>query len=239
MSKLISCLLFAFVFVGLAQVSQAGLVITEVMYKPSGTNGGTTNSDEWFEVFNSGAGAVNLGSIKFDDDANASDGVLLSAAPLSLAVGQTVIIANKTQALWEARYGAKPSGALFLTPAGNWNPLSDNFHTMSLYNTVTSTQIFTMTYNNIAIPNGVSIYFSGTNPALIGNANPFVNAPGAWQKSPTAFGPATDKHSGGTNIGLQSSNAPEPAAWALMGMAAIGLAVAVSRQRQDSAAQVA
>ena len=229
MRPFITCLLCSIAFLGFSQVADAALVITEVMYKPSGTNGGTTGSDEWFEIFNSGSGTVDLGTIKFDDDSNASDGVFLSSVPTSLAVGQYAIVANKNQAGWEARYGTKPSSALFLQPSGNWNPLDDNSDTMSLYNTVTGLSVFSMTYNNIAIPSGVSIYFSGTNPALIGNPNTFLNQPGAWQKSPTNLGPATDKHSGGSGS-IQTQSAPEPAAWAMMGIAAIGLVIVISRR---------
>ncbi len=53
MRQFISCLLSVVVFCGLTQVGEAALVITEIMNNPSdASDGNTSNSAEWFELYN-------------------------------------------------------------------------------------------------------------------------------------------------------------------------------------------
>ncbi len=103
---------------------QAGLIISEIMYKPSGANN-TTPTDEWFELFNGGTSTVNLTTIKFKDALDASTGVTLNngvrvtsptttVASTGLAVGAYAVVGNKSLAAWQTVFGSLPVGATYV-----------------------------------------------------------------------------------------------------------------------------
>ena len=157
MPRLIVCLMPVIVLLGLAQMGEAALVITEIMYKPSGVNKTNANtaatSDEWFEVFNAGPSSVNLANIKIDDDADASDGISLNG---TLGSGKYAIVANNTAANWATVFGTLPVGTLFVQPAGIWNSLADGGENLTLFSTLTGTNFFTLNYTHPQ-RNGVSV----------------------------------------------------------------------------------
>ena len=170
------CLLALVAFLGLAQPCQAGLVISEIMSRPSG---GTANN-EWFELFNSSGASVNLSTIKFDDAANASAGTFLSGA---LGTGKYAIVTSLTSASWVSLYGALPTGATVIQVSkALWN-LGNASDTLTLYNTVTSQNFFSLVYGTSTT--GRSLQFTGTSQALVA---PYSFTPGRWQNATSSPG---------------------------------------------------
>lgn len=196
----------------------AGLVISEIMNNPSGNDG----SREWFEIFNTNHLSVNLGTIRYDDDSNASDGQLLSGTLLG---GHHAIIGSMTQSSWETRYGTLPSGAIY-SRVTSWQSLGNGIFgdTISLYSTVSSTNIFSITYGSSTA--GRSLNYTGSTSGLV---TPYSYSAGRWQNATTRPSGSTDYHTAGMS-NLQA--APEPTSLALAGLAAAGLAVASRLQRR-------
>lgn len=234
--------------------AQAGLIISEIMYKPSGANN-TTPTDEWFELFNSGPSTVDLSTIKFAHSTDASTGVLLNngsrvtsqsptvaTAATGLAAGAYAVVGNKTLTAWQTVFGNLPVGASYVQ-LSTWTNFADGGENLTLFSTTTASNFFTINYSHPQ-RNGVSVQYVGTNAAL---AQPFSFAAGSWQDATVAGGGTSgDKHSAGTGtLSFTSppsgpsgpSTAPEPASLALMGIAGAGLSFA-ARRRKKSQPQV-
>jgi hypothetical protein len=222
---------------------QAGLIISEIMYKPSGANN-TTPTDEWFELFNGGTSTVDLTTIKFKDAADASTGITLNngvrltsptttVASTGLAVGAYAVVGNKSLAAWQTVFGSLPVGATYVQ-LGTWSNFADGGEPLTLYSNTTSTNIFSIDYTHPQ-RNGVSVQFVGTNAAL---AQPFSFTAGRWQDATVSGGGTSgDKHSAGYGtLSVSPSTAPEPASLALMGIAGAGLSFVARRRKQNQPA---
>lgn len=221
---MISRVLFAMLLLSWTSQCMAGLVISEIMNNPSSANDGVTSgSDEWFELFNSSGTSIDLSTVKFDDDADASDGATLNGALLS---GRYAIVANRSKAIWEGLYGTLPFNTLFVQLADPWNVLNNaTGDTVSLYSTTSATNFFTLTYG--ASTNGTSLQYTGTSVA---NVTPYSFMAGRWQNATNSPGGTSgDKHSAGTGS-LQA--APEPASISLALIAGGGLAAMVRRKKK-------
>ncbi len=218
MSKCLAFLFACVAYLCFPATGQAGLVISEIMSKPSG---GTSNN-EWFEVFNSSGGSINLSTIKFDDAANASAGTFLSG---TLGSGKYAIVTSLSSASWVSLYGALPSTATIVTVSKTlWN-LGNASDTLTLYNTLTSQNFFTLSYGTSTT--GTSLQFNGTSASLIA---PYSFTAGKWQNA-TALpgGSLGSRHSAGSsNLRV---TAPEPATWAILCLASLGLVGAIGFSR--------
>jgi hypothetical protein len=249
--RTLSQLLLLSAFVVLSGTAQAGLIISEIMYKPSAQNNTTPTSDEWFEVFNSGPSTVDLSTIKFAHSTNASTGVLLNngsrvtsqtpstatTASTGLAAGAYAVIGSKTLSAWQSVFGNLSVGATYVQ-LGTWVNFADGGEDLTLYSTSTASNFFTVNYSHPQ-RNGVSVEYVGTNAAL---AQPFSFTAGKWQDATTVGGgTSTDKHTAGTgSLAFTSppaspSSAPEPASLALMGIAGAGLSFATRRKKSPAA----
>lgn len=248
--RTLSRLLLLAAFAVLSGSAQAGLIISEIMYKPSASNN-TTPSDEWFEVFNSGPSTVDLSTIKFAHSTNASTGVLLNngtrvtsqtpstttTASTGLAAGAYAVIGSKTLSAWQTVFGNLRVGATYVQ-LGTWTNFADGGEDLTLYSTSTSSNFFTINYTHQQ-RNGVSVEYVGTNAAL---AQPFSFTTGKWQDATiVGGGTSTDKHTAGTGtLAFTSppsspSSAPEPASLALMGIAGAGLSFVTRRKKTQPA----
>ncbi len=154
-----------------------------------------------------------------DDDANASDGATLNG---SLGSNKYAIVANLSQATWVGLYGGLPTGTLFVQLPNPWNVLNNGpGDTISLYNTVTSSSFFQLDYTSST--NGRSLGYTGT---TVSGVSPYS---ALWVHTTTVGGGSSgDRHTAGSS-NIQS--APEPASFALLGLAAFGLFTVVRRQR--------
>lgn len=221
MRLLISYLLATVAIVGLPPAVEAGLVISEIMSRPSG--GAAT---EWFELFNSSGTSVNLATIKFDDAANASAGTFLSG---TLGTGKYAIVSGQTSAAWIARYGALPTGTTFLQVSKTlWN-LGNASDTLTLYSTVTSTNFHSLAYGTSTT--GRSLQYTGTSSGLVA---PYVFGTGRWQNATSSPGGSSGNFHNAGRGNLRA--APEPTAWAMIGIAGLGLITVVRRQRHGQQA---
>lgn len=228
----------------------AGLIISEIMYKPSGTNN-STPSDEWFELFNSGPSTVDLTTIKFSHSLDASSGVTLNngvkvtsqtpstttSAGTGLAAGAYAIVGNKTLTAWQGVFGNLPVGTTYVQ-LSTWTNFADGGEDLTLFSTVSTTNFFSVNYSHPQ-RNGVSVQYVGTDPAL---AQPFSFTTGRWQDATTAGGGTSgDKHTAGTggySFTTTPSTAPEPASLALMAIAGAGLTTVIRRKKQVATQQI-
>ncbi len=221
MRRYLSCLFALVAIGGLTPDCDAALVISEIMSRPSG--GAST---EWFELFNSGGTSVNLSTIRFDDAANASAGTTLSG---TLATGKYAIITAQSSAAWTARYGALPSGASIVTVSKSRWDLGNGSDRLTLYNTVTASNFFSLTYG--ASTTGRSLQYTGTSS---GSVSPYVFAAGRWQNATSSPGGSSGNFHNAGQSNLQA--APEPAAWAMIGLAGLSMITVVRRQRHTQQA---
>lgn len=208
-----------------ARTCDGALVITEIMNNPSSAGDGvSSNSDEWFELYNSGSSSVNLSQIRFDDDADASDGAALIG---TLAGGRYAIVSNRTQTAWEGLYGSLSSSTLFVQLTSPWNILNNSTgDTVSMHSTATGSNFFTLTYGTST--NGASLQYTGTSVAGIA---PYSFAVGAWQSATSSPGGSSgDFHSAGSSSLPAPTGAPEPASLSMLLIAATGLGGVLRRR---------
>lgn len=78
-------------FIFFAHIASAQVVITEIMYDFSGTDG--NGEHDWIEVTNEGGTAVDLSSYKFFE-ANTNHGLKISQGEATVSAGTSVVIAN-------------------------------------------------------------------------------------------------------------------------------------------------
>lgn len=189
----------------LCGTAQADLVITEIMVNPSGARDDVaSNSDEWFEILNTGT-AVDLSTVKYDTDADASNGTALSG---TVASGGYLIVGNRNASAWQAAFGALPVGATYLQ-ISPWKILANTGGTLTLFDTTTSTNFFSLNYGSTT--NGASLQFTGNDANTV---SPYVFGVNQWQNATTSpGGNSGDFHSAGSS-NIQAS--PEPAAVLLM-----------------------
>lgn len=199
--------------------AQGGLVITEIMANPSSTRDDVlVNCDEWFEIYNTGPSSVDLSTIKFDNDSDASDGEFLSG---SVAAGAYAIVGNRNQPTWEAEFGTLPVGTTYVHVHGagiDWQPLANGGGTLTLYDTATTSNFFGLNYGTTT--DGVALQYVGSNPALV---SPYVFSPTNWQNATTSpGGNSGDLHSAGVS-NINANATPEPAAVLLMVISGLAL----------------
>ncbi len=97
----------------LAGAASVSLVISEVMYNPSGTE----PDGEWMEIYNLGGTAITLTGYKIGDEETSGSGEGMMQFPGgSIAAGGTVVIANKATTFFTA-YGFNPAYELVDTDA--------------------------------------------------------------------------------------------------------------------------
>ena len=222
--------------VGSSTQCDAGLVISEIMSFPSGKGDDVEkNSDEWFEIFNSSHDAVDLSTIRFDNDLDAKDGVDLNG---KLESGQYAVVSDKTRDEWQKMYGELTEKALFVHVNDYWKILTNNGENgVSLFDIKAEKNIFELIYQE-SKP-GRSLEYTGEYAEKV---SPFVYGDGAWQLANFSPGGSSgDFHSGGYgNLSVDSviSTAPEPASYALMGLAGLGLYFVTRRQRLAQAQAV-
>ena len=245
--RLFSLLTFAVVTLACTLPASGGLIISEIMYKPSGANN-TTPSDEWFELFNSGPSTVDLTTIKFAHSTDASSGVTLNngvqiisqtptttTAGTGLNPGSYAIVGNKSLSAWQTVFGNLPVNTTYVQ-LNTWTNFADGGENIALYSTISATNIFSINYTHPQ-KNGVSVQFVGTDTSL---AQPFSFSAGRWQDATTSGGGTSgDKHSAGTggytftsapSGPTGPSTAPEPASVALLLVAGTGVAAFVRRK---------
>ncbi len=247
MRRFISCLLFSLVCVGLATVSQAGLVVDELMVAPNSGDGGY---GEWFEIFNTGPTAVDLSTIKYDvtnpnNKTNPTTGANGTSLKGILSAGQYAIIAAESVSAWATQYGGLPKTSLFFNPT-SWKTLWDAGVSMYLYDTVAKKDIFSLTYSSSVITQyGSSLQYVGTDPNALVTASKSITklttgSTAGWQLATTSpGGTVKDNHSAGIANSAKSplsftTTAPEPASLAMLGMAGAGLVTVIRRQRREA-----
>lgn len=97
----------------LAGAASLSLVISEVMYNPSGTE----PDGEWIELYNLGGTAIGLSGYKIGDEETSGSGEGMMQFPGgTIAAGATVVIANKASTFFTA-YGFNPDYELIDTDA--------------------------------------------------------------------------------------------------------------------------
>lgn len=196
------------------------------MVYPSTRNGlPSGGSNEWFEILNSGPTSVNLSTIRYDTDGNASNGTLLGG---TLASGRYAIIGNRTLTQWQAAFGTLPGTAIYFQ-ATAWKILYNDQYaypseSLDLYSTTTNSEIFSIRYPNPKI--GRSFQYVGASTAGI---SPFLLDSTHWVVSSSTPSGSLDAHSAGSSSKLRA--APEPAAVFLTALSCLGLIVAVRQQR--------
>lgn len=86
--------------IGIPSTTRGGLVITEVM--SSSIHGGGTSNADWWELTNTGPGAVNLTGYTWNDNNGTPIGVTPPPGPAtfgaitSIAAGETIVITEET-----------------------------------------------------------------------------------------------------------------------------------------------
>ena len=88
-----------------ARAASSTLVISEVLYDPTGTE----PDREWIEIYNLGGTSINLTNYKVGDEetSGGTEGMLGFPSGASIAPGQVIVIANKATA-FSAAYGFNP-----------------------------------------------------------------------------------------------------------------------------------
>ena len=191
-----------------AAISNADLIITEVMSSSSHTN--TAANADWWELFNSGSSAVDLTGYSWDDDTQTAGSADFNG--LTLAAGGTLIICGETigaEAAWRSVWGLDGSVAvvnLGNTEFQNLGSTSDGIYVYDSLSQLVTNVIFG------AATAGYSFEWNTSGESLGLSVN---GENGAFQAGPTA--------GGGPDIASPGVAIPEPLTGLLTGFCGLGL----------------
>jgi hypothetical protein len=213
--------LAALVTAVLAIPSHAQLRITEVM--SSSAHGGGTNNEDWFELTNTGAGALSLVGFSWDDNSNTPGSAFLGGIT-SIAAGQSIIFTGEPlggEASWISNWGLSGVTVVNLGGTGfqNFGAGGDALNIYDSGNALVTSVTFGTATSGFSFEwdtNGVSLGLSA------------IGQNGAFQ--------AVDNGSGGpgVDVGSPGTAVPEPSTWALLILGCLG-AFVLHRKKTASA----
>lgn len=210
-------------------VARGGLVITEVM--SSSAHGGGTNNADWWELTNTGPGAVNLTGYTWNDNngtpigGTAPPGPATFGAITSIAAGETIVISEETigaEASFRSDWSIPGSIQLVNLGAGVVPGLSSTTDSIVIYdnsNAVVTSVTFLAATSGFSFEwdtagNSLALSVAGQNGAYTATSN----------GQTTGLGPGVDVGSPGIAV-------PEPAGLASLGLVA---ALGIARRRRAS-----
>jgi uncharacterized protein len=199
--------------VGAAAMSaSANIRITEWMY--AGANG------EFVEITNIGAAPISLSGWSFDDDSRVA-GTLSLASLGTLAVGESAVITEATDAAFRAAWGLSPAVKIL---AGNTTNLGRNDE-INIYD-ASNLLVDRLTYGDQTFAGTIRTQNkSGWNTPV--GSGPWGNVTTDWVFSAVADAQNSVTSTGG-DIGSPGSYVPAPGAIAILGFAGL----AMSRRRR-------
>ena len=191
-----------------ATCSHADLIITEVMSSSSHTN--TTANGDWFELYNSGASAVDLTGYSWDDNGQIAGTADFNG--LTLAAGGTLIVCEETigaEAAWRTVWGLAESVAVVNLGGTEFQGLGAGGDGVYIYDSL-SQLVTNVTFG--ASTAGYSFEWNTSGESLGLSVN---GENGAFQAGPTA--------GGGPDIASPGVAIPEPLTGLLTGFCGLGL----------------
>ncbi len=223
MKKVLAAAILFTVALGLQ--AQADLVITEVMSN-SGHTGGSGNGD-WFEIYNTGASAVDLTGYSWDDNTKTAGSHTFGS--VSIAAGGFVIVVDENAALaplWKANvWGITAPNVVVLDNAAMGFSGLGNGDEIHLYN-ASDVEVASVTFGPYTTGSSFEWDATGASRGLsiVGENGAYV-APldgndGGADNNPALYGAGSDIGSPGV--------VPEPATFAMLGIG--GLVATVIRR---------